>query len=268
MKLRSQWVAFAFAGFTGASFPTQGSGGAWTPPAGEGVFISKVEYVTANAQFDGSGAPAAGEFYKMHVEGYGEYGLSDWFTLVGQVDYDLSWLNTEGEPAISEGFGRFGIWGRTRLWSGKADVASVQAGIELPGDRSGLNAPVLGAEPGSISVRGLWGRGYSSEWGPGFLDVQAGFLLRDEDAPTQAELDLTAGHWVLDDVMALAQLFNTYSLDYRMYDPLDYDQSKASFAAGWRVSDQSTVLLGVSADVATRNLEPTKSVFLSLWRNF
>lgn len=248
--------------------PNPAESGAWTPAQGTGVVISKVEYETASSSFDGSGEPADGEFHKLHVEAYGELGVTDFFTLVGQVDYDLSWLDTEGEPAISEGFGRFGLWGRTRLWSGQSDVVSVQAGLEVPGDREGLNAPKLGAEPASISARGLFGRGYSSDWGPGFLDAQAGILFRDEDAPTQAELDLTAGHFFFEDIMLLGQFFNTYSLAHLESDPLDFDESKIVLSVGWKAVENSTILLGVSADVATRGIEPSRSVFISHWKSF
>lgn len=251
-----------------ALFPAQTKGGAWTQPEGAGIFISKVEYATASASFDGAGEPAEGEFYKLHAEAYGEYGLIDSVTLVGQVDYDTSWLDTEGEAAMSEGIGRLGAWARVRVWSGQTDVASVQAGVELPGDRSGVNLPALGFEPASFSLRGLFGRGFSDSWGSGFLDVQAGLLLRDEDAPTQAELDLTAGHWFREDFLLMGQLFNTYSLDRRASDPQDYDETKAAISIGWKATEESTFVLGASADLATRNLEPTRSAFLSVWRTF
>ncbi len=268
MTARSQFRILA-AAFLGCAFaPSPAVGGAWTPAQGTGVVISKVEFETASAKFDGAGDPAAGDFYKLHVEAYGELGLTDFFTLVGQVDYDQSWIETEGEPAASEGFGRFALWGRTRFWTGQTDVASVQAGFEIPGDREGLNAPKLGAEPAAVSVRGLYGRGYSSDWGTGFLDAQAGLLFRAEGAPTQAELDLTAGHFFFEDIMLLGQFFNTYSLEHLENDPLDFDESKASLALGWKAVENATILLGVSADVATRGIEPSRSVFISHWRTF
>jgi len=262
-------LGFGLVTTLGAFLPSlEAAGGAWTQPDGAGIVISKVEYVTAPASFDGAGAPAEGDFYKLHVESYVEFGLTDAITLVGQVDYDTSWIETAGEPAISEGFGRFGLWGRARVWADGADVASVQAGVEFPGDRSGVNIPALGAEPAAVSVRGLYGRGFSDDWGSGFLDLQAGLLLRDEDAPTQAEFDLTVGHWLWDNFLVMGQLFNTYSLERRADDLQDYDETKAALSAGWKATEDSTIVLGVSADVATRNLEPTRSVFLSLWKTF
>ena len=105
-------LGFGLVTTLGAFLPSlEAAGGAWTQPDGAGIVISKVEYVTAPASFDGAGAPAEGDFYKLHVESYVEFGLTDAITLVGQVDYDTSWIETAGEPAVSEGFGRFGLWG-------------------------------------------------------------------------------------------------------------------------------------------------------------
>lgn len=251
-----------------ACLSSQAAAGAWTQEKDAGLTISKIEYATASVGFDGAGEPVPGDFHKLHAEAYVEYGLLDGFTLVGQVDYDTSWLETQGEAAVSEGIGRIGVWGRARLWRGESDVVSAQAGVEIPGDRSGVNAPALGAEPGAVSIRGLFGRGFANDWGSGFLDLQAGPLLRDEGAPAQMEVDLTAGFWFAGDFLLMGQVFNTYSLDRRADDPQDYDETKGQLTVGWRATEDTTILLGASADLATRRLEPTRSVFLSLWRSF
>ena len=268
MKVRFRNALFSAAAVSASLSNDFAIAGAWTLPEGEGLTISKAEYVTASASFDGAGNPAPGKFRKLHMEAYAEYGLTDAITLVGQIDYDTSWLETEGEPAISDGFGRFSIWGRARLWRGQTDVASIQAGLEIAGDRAGVNLPALGAEPSAVSARALFGRGFSTALGAGFLDLQAGALFRDEDAPTQAEFDLTAGHWFWDDLLVMGQLFTTYSVERRDADPLDYDQTKGTLSVGWRSAETTTLVLGASADLATRRLEPTRSISLSLWKSF
>jgi len=254
--------------FGAAAAPSPAPAGAWTQAEDAGIVISKVEYATADAAYDGAGAPAAGEFRKLHSEAYVEYGVTDWLTAVGQFDYDTSWLETEGETTASESVSRYSLWGRVRLWRGETDVVSVQAGVELPGDRSGVNTPALGAEPAAITIRALFGRGFSTGWGGGFLDLQGGLDLRDEDAPAQAVLDLTAGQRLFDDFLLMGQVFNTYSLDQRAGDAQDYDQTTGALSVGWKFDETSTILLGASADLATRNLEPMRSVFVSLWRTF
>lgn len=242
--------------------------GAWTQPEGAGITISKIEYSTAATSFDGAGESVSGTFHKLHAETYTEYGLTDAITLIGQIDYDTSWLETTGEPAISEGIGRIGLWTRARVWRNDTDVASAQVGVEFPGGRSGLNAPALGAEPRAVSLKGLYGHSYADDWGNAFLDAQAGVLLRGEDAPAQVELDLTAGRWLADEFLLMGQLFNTFSLNRRADGPQDYDETRGVVSIGWKATEDTTLLLGVSADLATRGLEPQRGAFFSVWKTF
>jgi hypothetical protein len=228
----------------------EASAGAWTQPAGD-AFVSM-----------GVSRYESGDYAETTVTTYGEIGITDWLTGALAVEGDLP----DGSDAIETGYSGFL---RARLWTGPAgDPLSAQVGwIGDGGDVADLGAPQIARED-EVDARLLYGRGFDSALGPGWLNVEAGYRWRLDISADELRLDATVGLRPWEDWLVMLQSFNTVGLRNNAPFGGDYDAFKLAPSVGYALSARATVVLGVEREIAGRNIDYGTRLRVSLWLDF
>lgn len=227
----------------------QAAAGAWTLAPGS-VFLS----------LSGSGyrAAAADAADEITSTAYAEIGVLPWLTVGGA-------LESKSRRDTTATVYSHAVFLRTRLREGAAgDPLSVQIGLIGP---LGGDAPGLAAEERAIDLRVLYGRGFSSPLGPGWLNVEAARRLLREDGADEWRLDLTAGLRPAPRVLTYVQAFGTLGQRNQRRFGSDYDALKLAPSVGVEIGT-ATLVLGTEHVVAGRNIDRGDRIRLSVWRRF
>ncbi len=235
--------------------------GAWTlPPGGGFLSLAASRYATDS-----------GGYEELALGLFGEYGFAEGFTAGAAVDF----TQPVGEASAIDGDATLFLFGRARLWTGPAgDPLSVQAAV-IAGTAAGTGAvPAQTADEPGLDLRLLYGRGFGSALGPGWLNAEGGVRFLFEDSADELRLDLTAGVRPAPRWLAMLQSFATIGLRNARTDgdgfPVgdDYDVWKLAPSVGYEVSPALTLVGGVEREIAGRNIDRGLRLKLSLWRSF
>lgn len=189
---------------------------------------------------------------------YAEVGVLRWLTVGGALE------SKSRRDTLSTVYSYAGFL-RVRLHEGAAgDPLSVQVGHIGP---LGDEAPDLAAEERAIDLRLLYGRGFSSRLGPGWLNAEGGLRLLREDGADEWRLDMTAGIRPTSRTLAMLQAFGTFGLRNQRPFGSDYDELKLAPSVGVVLGD-TTLVLGTEHVAWGRNVDRGLRVRLSLWRSF
>jgi hypothetical protein len=249
--------AIVMAGALGASLaPVEAVASAWTRPAGEtflSVAVSTLEPRDADAVREAT------------TSGYVEYGLNDWLTLGGGVEWKI---DRELGPYYGESAVSMAAFARFRLREGPAgDPLSIQFGLIAP-LREPDPASNLFAERRAIDARVLYGRGFGTAFGDVFASGEAGLRLAlEEDDPDEGKIDLTAGWRPFPRGLVLLQSFLTLGWDNGEGDGLDVEEWKLGPSVGYDLGT-ATLLLGVERSIGGRLAERGTRFQVSVWRQF
>lgn len=259
LALRLRAAVALTLGAAAALLPAAASAGAWTKPPGEGFSSQELRYFQTD---DGGDERFAQAGVSIYLElGFVE-GLTGGFKLEQNVRTDDAGFGAQS--------GRVGGFLRGRFWRGEAgDVASVELGGSIP--LSGFQSPAApgGDKASEIAGALLYGRGFASEWGNGWIDGALGFSHFTGGRASEIGLDLTAGLKPDEDWVALAQVFATVGLrnEHSIVDT-DFDQVKLKLSLGRRLFGDATLVVGVARDLHTRGASPGWEATLTIWRPF
>lgn len=232
----------------------QAGAGAWTQAPGA-VFLS-----LSASHF----ATDDGDFEESSVALYGEYGVTERLTLGGVVEGARS-LGGRDEEDL-----KFAALARWRLFVGEAgDPFSVQV---TAGDNVGDLVP---ADPGrevanetEVDLRALYGRGFDSPLGPGWVNLEGGVRFQLGDAADEIRLDATVGVRPAPRWLAMVQSFNTLGLRNQTGFGADYSVAKIAPSIGYELTDSLTLVLTAEREVAGRNISRGARGRVSLWASF
>lgn len=205
-----------------------------------------------------------GAFEESSLALYGEYGVTERLTLGGVIEGSRSLGGRDEEDA------RLAALARWRLFEGPAgDPFSVQA---MAGDNVGDLVP---AEPGravadetEIDLRALYGRGFASPLGAGWLNLEGGVRFQLGDAADEIRLDATVGVRPAPRWLAMVQSFNTLGLRNPTGFGADFSVAKIAPSVGYDLGGGLTLVLTVEREVAGRNISRGARGRLSLWASF
>jgi hypothetical protein len=235
--------------------PALAQAGAWTLDPGAG-------FVSAGASYYSNDA---GTFEQVSAAAFLEYGLREGLTLGGSLEGDFPVGVASGQSAR----GSVTAHARGRLHVGPhGDPFSVQVGAILPlGDIVDTGQAQIDGER-ALDGRALYGRGFATDWGDAFVDLQGGLRLRLDDGADEIRIDLTAGVRPAPRWLVMLQSFNTIGL--RNPDPggQDFDVYKLAPAVGYELFDGVTVLLGGEREIAGRNIDRGWRVRAAVWTTF
>ena len=171
--------------------------GAFMQAPEQGQVIAQLSFAEAGRSYDAYGRPVAiPAWRKLELSTYGEYGLADWLTVIGQP----SWFNFHASPPkyvlppqTARNIERLGATmagARVRVYEWGDNILSVQAVARYSaGGPDALNFVEMGRRL-QADLRLLFGRRIELMGMPGYVDVQAAFRT---DGPfgNQARVDMT-----------------------------------------------------------------------------
>jgi hypothetical protein len=237
----------------------------WPQKKGESLFIATTLVDRADrAWSDNREIVDDGFFYKDEFAIYGEYGLSDRFTLVGRV----AWQDVRRRNGVdydsAEGFSASEIGVRALLGQRARNVFAVQALALIPGQGENVSNQPLGHGGEAWEARGLWGRSVSETV---FTDVQFAWRWRADEFLDEARFDATLGWRPADQWLLLAQTFSVWSAETPRPGNPGFDQHKVQASIGRQVGSIE-YHFGLYATPAGRNTVEERAVFISMWQRF
>lgn len=257
--LRSALAISAAFAFGGRSNPAQA--GAWTEPAGEGRAILTLRGATAGDYFDAGGDTNSGPtFRKDNVEAYVTYGITDAATLVLQTAFVH--LHPDSSAASVTGWDETLIGVQQRLWENENQIVSAQISALAPGDSDLTSGGV------DWEGRGLYGRNFELFGHAAYIDIELAYRWRANGFADQLRPELTLGVWLQDNLMVMAQSFNTFTTTSGEDQYFEGEQQKAQLSAIYRLNDDVALQLGGFATLGGRNTPAERGALASLWFDF
>ncbi|SEB03042.1 hypothetical protein [Rubrimonas cliftonensis] len=246
-------------GLTGAIAACVGgaaTAGAWTQPAGAGFSSVGSSYY----------ALRGGGYEELGLTSYIEYGALDWLTLGAVIEASQP-IGAAGDQPGDTGAVALA---RVRLAVGPhGDPFAAQLSVGAPlNDVVNDVAPQRDDDEIETDFRLLYGRGFSSPFGDGWANAEAGVRLRSGINSDEFRLDLTVGVRPTERWLTFVQAFVTRSLGNE--DPFgsDYDVLKIAPSAGYRITPELTLVVGTEHEVAGRDITLGDRFRLSIWRSF
>jgi hypothetical protein len=248
--------------------PVVAFGAAWTLPRGTGQVILQTAY-TQGWQYlrTGGTSQRLPEYRKVETTALVEYGLTDALTLVATPSFVAA--RTGGAQRDDyAGPGYTDLGARVRLWSDDASVVSFQALGRLAGPQDDRRPAQTGNTDEALDLRLLAGRGFALNGRNAWLNAEAAYRLRDNDAPNEWRVDVTLGWRVTEETALLAQSFNVISDGEGRGVYPSYWYSKAQLSLLWQFAPKWSVQAGAFMTVAGENALREHGALLALWHQF
>jgi hypothetical protein len=249
--------------------PLPAFAGAWTQAEGEGQVILGAIASAADRTF-GDATPI--RFRRLLMQTYAEYGWRDGITLVAATETaSVDVRQNNGAPfhaqdnALSAGlrwrldpyFDR-GDWG----------VLSVEASLRWAGAFNFAVSANRDAGGQGGQLRLLYGNGFRLWDRDGFVSAELGEDFFAGDRPNETPFDLTAGLWLGQNHLLLAQSFNLFAQKGRIAAYPAFDSHKLELSWVYRWSPRMLFQLGAFVSPAGSNALVERGLGLSVWRRF
>lgn len=214
--------------------------GAWNQKKGSGILLNTFLY-----------APSAdGSPFEWNP--YGEFGVSDIFTVGANVGYRRS-TNSFG---YAEGLVRY------HLTDGPLGVLSVQGSVGTAA--RGLGAAGDGSAE-SVEVRIQWGLGTEQgRWGSAYFDLQSGYREYFGKVGDEWRTDFTIGWKFLPEWIFLGQLFWVQNLRTTLA-PQDYNSLRLRLSLVVPIADNWKFQLGCEPLLSGTQVENRLTYLLGVW---
>lgn len=264
----------------GVLFPAWLQAGAWTQDAHHGQLILTVSFLQTSRTYDETRAIRKfendGSFRQIVLNPYLEYGLSPCNTLVLNIQTDFLNFQNAYDAWSSAGFGDMEIGIKRRLNSRESPWA-------LSGQITGMfpaypetRIPAPGNHQQDIETRFMLGRGADLRGRHVFWDIQAAYRKRFGAPADQIRSDLTAGINLSRKVMAMAQVFNAWSMHNgtsldRIINPnaqSDFDVHKLEASIVLSATPRTRFQAGWTGTLAGRNVGRGQTLTMALWKDF
>ena len=246
--------------------------GAFLQDSYYGIFIAGVGFSEGSRRFDGSARPQPAPAYRKTVlDGYGEYGLAPFLTLIAAPT-----LAREGAAVNTvTGSDSSAFGARLGLYRAPGQALSVQVLVQpplLPGSRS-AQLTIGGARDFAVDLRVMYAQNFMLLGRAAFVDVAPGVRARADPFPSEARLDVTLGLRPVPSLLLLAQSFGSYapaSGPYGVAGPLvpriGYD--KLQLSAVYDVKPGWSVQFGAFRTVVGFNAVRETGPIFALWHRF
>ena len=241
----------------------------WSRDNGEVMIISRADYFRSDLENVSVGGVAVdGRFERLESNTYLEYGVTDKLTVGGKVFYGTSWLTRGASVESNSGFTELEAFAQQQVFRNDRHAGAVKVAVGIPaGLESGIRA---GQQSDGVvmEVALLYGRSLTFEPIKTFAAVEVGAQKRFGDAADQMRFLTTVGIEPSDRWTLLIDTFSIKSL--RNEDPggADFDVIKIQPSIVWRATKRFSFQLGVSKEIAGRNLDLGTTYFIGLRTRF
>lgn len=239
--------------------PANAFAGAWLQPRGEGQIISNLRYYTANKFIDAYGVETKIDpFEKIELAPYAEYGLYDWLTIGGELNFASI---DDKSPVISYG----SVFARSYLYRQGSHVVSIEPGITLPRQTGSELSP--DGENIIPELKLAYGYGFKIFERDHFFDTDIKYRMRnDGNLSDMIKSTATIGLTINNDFMALLQISDERS--FRQDGEVgNYVQVKPQISLVYH-DDNFSHQIGFSKDIFSLNTGQGYGFIYSLWYKF
>ena len=263
-------ASLAAAGFAAAATllgTSPAAASAWTHAEGEGQVILTGVYSHSDKGFNADGEIIQiPDYDKEELYLLLEYGVTDELTVI--VNPSLRHVGIDGDPDDTSGLGYTELGARYRLAAGDSWVLSAQGSARIPGEKRRDSLAQVGSTDAEYDLRLLGGTGFPVGGMDAFVDVQAGYRLRDGDPPNEFRLDTTVGIRPAEKVQLFAQLFNTFSDGAGEGVFPSYRYHNAYLSAVYDVDEHWSLQLAGLATLGGENALRERGLMAGVWYRF
>lgn len=237
--------------------------GAWPQKPGDELLIVTASWHRLDAAHDGA------RLHKREAAFYGEYGLTQRFTLVGRVAFqDFRQEVRAGDKSLKLAFSTIGgseLGVRAHLvaherWSGSLQLSST---LPSPGENRPNSA--RGDGGGDVEVRALLGRSIGRD---GFGEIQLALREREGEDGNEIRID-TAFGWPLTDLFRMhVQTYSVWSneIDTTRFEPFSGHRVELSLLAS--LGQGRYAQFGALTTVREDNMAEEFALMAGVWHRF
>ena len=221
--------------------------GAWLQPKGQGLFIAQKSYFTSSHYFDADGdKQKQSSFTKWETQPYVEYGLAENITIGGTVFMQ----SDEQSDHQKLGMADPQIFARSTVWKSGNQLVSLQPLIKFPSQFRNKTIPRGGSSSHDYELSALYGRSLNILSARDYLDLDAGYRVRDGQLHNQYHADAALGlglseNWQI--VPAIRTVFATHMNEQSFSETgdLDSDLVKLEVGANYKWNEKRTLSMTV-----------------------
>jgi len=238
--------------------------GAWTLKRHHWQTFNATTISTARAMFGNRAhGTRAVKFRKFLVQNTFEYGLNDNVTLFATPAY-VSVISQTLPAKVTRATGSSLEAGLRILLFGRVGKLSLQSSYKAAGPFD-LSESSNQSAARQVEIRLLYGTGFKLMGDDGFLDFQAAQRWLSRGRPDETVVDLTAGLWLRNDTMVMAQSFNVVSSGNARPPFTYYRSHKVEMSLVERLSRHWSLQLGGYLSPAGQNALVEKGISVVLW---
>ena len=243
------------------------SAGAWLQEDGRGQIITTTRFYGTAEYFDEDGH--RGDiplFTKTDIAPYFEYGVSDKFTLGGEIDFAAA--TSDGEEfgnSFDAQFSYGHIFGRAYLYKADSFVVSIEPGITFPARIDPDLAPD-GSQP-IPEIKLNFGYGYNRWEQNNFVDASVKYRKRSGDLNDMSKFELTIGHHITEYFIGIAQISHEQTLG-SVEKTGNYNLTRPQLSVLHDEREHFAQLFGIFTSIYGRNTGAGYGAIYSVWYRF
>lgn len=242
----------------------QGVAGAWTLKKHHWQTFNSMTLSVASQSYASNGRPSTPtKFQKFLVQNTVEYGLTDNVTLFATPAYVVASAQTGSTPETNARTSSVEAGARVLLFAHIGKL-SLQSSYKAAGAFD-LSDSVNHDPARQIELRLLYGTNFKVLGDDGFVDVQVAERWINHQRPNETPVDLTAGLWLRQNTMVMAQSFNTISGGDAIAPFTYYRSHKVGVSLVERISRHWSLQLGGYLSPAGQNALDEKGFSLVFW---
>ena len=242
---------------------------AWNIDDNRVLIISRADYFTADlAPTSIMGTPVAGRFRRIESNTYAEFGLTKDITIGGKIFYGTSWLTRGTDTTTATGISELEGFAQYQVFRNDRHAGAIKVTGGIPSTLGSGAQPSLESNGAEGEIAALYGRTISYAPIKIFAATEIGYRKRFSDPADQARLLTTIGIEAHKKFLILFDTFSIKSLGNERPGGADFDIVKIQPSLLWRVSKRLSIQAGVSEEIAGRNIDLGRTVFLGLHTRF
>lgn len=240
----------------------------FTLQRGSGLLIAALGWTRNTDSFGAAGGLFAGDrIVKNEASLYGEYGVTDWLTALGQgtfVERRVNGLVPDRYSGLD--LAMAGL--RARFLTLGPAVFSVQGEVFLPGAGDRLRPAQAGHTGAETDLRLQAGASFAFWSWTGFVTASAGWRSRSQGPASEMRADFTLGLRPKPRWLWLFQSFNTVSAGHGGPGYPAVREFKLATSIVYDVTRAWSVQLGSVGTIAGRNTPRDTGLFGAIWYHF
>lgn len=258
---------FLFAVVTALSPSAHAS--AWSRDNGEVMVISRADYFTSDlGKISVDGNDVDGKFERVESNTYVEYGLTNKLTVGGKVFYGTSWLTRGSSIESASGVTEFETFAQYQVSRNERHAFAVKLTGGIPTSFESGARPSVKSDGADLEISALYGRSITFAPIKTFFAAEVGYRRRFGDAADQLRFLTTIGVEPSDRWTILLDMFSVKSLRNERLSGADFDVVKIQPSIVWRATKRFSFQVGVTEEIAGRNLALGTTYFIGLRTRF